>query len=424
MAEAILVPQVGQDLTEAKIIELHVKLGDQVKKGDLVAVVESEKASFDVEAFSEGVVINLPYDQGDIATVLEPLMFVGEPDETVSDKADTPTPGVVEDSADAMPVSGTSEPQTPRNDAVSRSSPIARRTAKEKGLDIALVSGTGPGGAVVLRDVETLEQTTKVSTSGPNTAGQGIELRTLQAGQGSPIVFLHGFGADLSSWRPMVGQLSVGSPIMALDLPGHGSSTSFEADSFASIAALVGESLRGLSGGVHLVGHSLGAAIATALTERGDLDIRSLTLLSPAGLGPSINGSFIDGFLAARTEAALNAWMRSLVHDPAALAPVLVRATLAARDDPALAGSLTRIAGSLFEGSTQLFSVAAALGRFDGPCSIIVGRQDAIIPFVETESEVPANAGFHRLPGVGHLPQVEAAGLVRNLIARTVRAAG
>ncbi len=60
MAQAILVPQVGQDLTEAKVVELHVKLGDRVKKGDLVAVVESEKASFEVEAFSEGVVISLP----------------------------------------------------------------------------------------------------------------------------------------------------------------------------------------------------------------------------------------------------------------------------------------------------------------------------------------------------------------------------
>jgi pyruvate dehydrogenase E2 component (dihydrolipoamide acetyltransferase) len=77
MAQPILVPQVGQDLTEAKIVELHVKLGDRVKKGDLVAVVESEKASFEVEAFAEGVVISLPYKVDDWAPVLEPLMLLG-----------------------------------------------------------------------------------------------------------------------------------------------------------------------------------------------------------------------------------------------------------------------------------------------------------------------------------------------------------
>ncbi|MEI6099467.1 MAG: biotin/lipoyl-containing protein, partial [Alphaproteobacteria bacterium] len=84
MAQPILVPQVGQDLTEAKIIELHVKLGDRVKKGDLVAVVESEKASFEVEAFCEGVVISLPFKAGDMATVLEPMMHLGQEGETLA----------------------------------------------------------------------------------------------------------------------------------------------------------------------------------------------------------------------------------------------------------------------------------------------------------------------------------------------------
>ena len=61
MADAILVPQVGQDLTEAKIVALNVKLGDSVAKGDIVAEVESEKATFEVEAFVAGIVISLPF---------------------------------------------------------------------------------------------------------------------------------------------------------------------------------------------------------------------------------------------------------------------------------------------------------------------------------------------------------------------------
>lgn len=417
MADAILVPQVGQDLTEAKIVELHVKLGDTVKKGDLVAVVESEKASFDVEAFSSGVVIDLPFKAGDVAPVLEPLMLLGQPGEVVGGRAPEAAAAPVAVPAPAQPA-----PLAVAASGTLRASPVARRMAQARELDLGRIAGTGPAGAVVLRDVDAVAVPVAARAEG---AGEGpLELRTLQAGQGSPIVFLHGFGADLSSWRPMVGQLPLGLPMMALDLPGHGASAGHDAADFAGLVEAVGQTLRGLHGGVHLVGHSLGAALAAALTARGDLDIRSLTLLAPAGLGASVDGAFVEGFLAARTEAALAAWMRRLVADPASLAPVLVRATLEARKAPGLVEAQARVARGVFEGSTQLFSVAQALGRYGGPCTVVVGREDTIVSSRETEAQVPPNVALHRLPGVGHLPQVEAADLVRTLITRTVRAAG
>lgn len=430
MAEAILVPQVGQDLTEAKVVELHVKLGDKVKKGDLVAVVESEKASFEVEAFSEGVVISLPWKVGDVATVLEPLMHVGAEGEVVAaaktavpDPVGTAVPQTVHTLA-PMPVSATPAPvptpaPSPVEAAVSggdRASPVARRMAADHGLSIGRIAGTGPRGAVVLRDV--------AAAVAAAPAGGALELRTLQSGQGTPVVFIHGFGADLSSWRPLVARIGLGSPMMALDLPGHGGSQGHGAADFAALVDAVGATLRSLHGGVHLVGHSLGAAVAAALTERGDLDVRSLTLIAPAGLGASVDGDFVDGFLSARSEGALAAWMRRLVSDPASLAPVLVRATLAARDEAGLVPAQTRVARGVFEGSTQLFNVAAALRAYRGPCSVIAGRDDAIVPLREIEAAVPAHVALHRLDRVGHLPQVEAADLVQTVIARTVRSAG
>ena len=436
MAEAILVPQVGQDLTEAKVVELHVKLGDKVKKGDLVAVVESEKASFEVEAFSEGVVISLPWKVGDVATVLEPLMHVGAEGEVVAEArmaVPDPVPPAVPQTVHThapLPVSATPAPapapapaQPPAQPQVEakvsggdRASPVARRVAADHGLTIGRIAGTGPRGAVVLRDVEA------AVAAAP--AGGALELRTLQSGQGTPVVFIHGFGADLSSWRPLVARIGLGSPMMALDLPGHGGSQRHGAADFAALVDAVGATLRSLHGGVHLVGHSLGAAVAAALTERGDLDVRSLTLIAPAGLGASVDGDFVDGFLSARSEAALAAWMRRLVSDPASLAPVLVRATLAARDEAGLVPAQTRVARGVFEGSTQLFNVVAALRAYRGPCSVIAGRDDAIVPLREIEAAVPAHVALHRLDRVGHLPQVEAADLVQSVIARTVRSAG
>ena len=430
MAHPILVPQVGQDLTEATIIELHVKLGDRVKKGDLVAVVESEKASFEVEAFVAGVVISLPYKTGDVAPVLTPLMLLGEVGEVVTAKA-APAPAKAADvavvpaplapiPAPVHPAVATPKPVPANQSAVAptglRASPVARRIASDHGMDVTRIAGTGPFGAVVLRDVD-------AALAANGASGGMLDLRTLKSGTGTPVVFLHGFGADLSSWRPLIGRIGLDNPMMALDLPGHGASQGHGAADFAAIVATVGQTLRTLPGGVHLVGHSLGAAVATALTERGDLDVRSLTLISPSGLGPSIAGDFVEGFLAARSEAALAAWMRRLVYDPASLASVLVRATLTAREAAGLTLAQSRVASAVFEGSTQLFSTTAALRAYKGPCAVIIGREDAIVPPREVEAAVPAHVALYRLDRVGHLPQVEAADLVQTLIARTIRSA-
>lgn len=418
MAQPILVPQVGQDLTEAKIVELHVKLGDHVKKGDLVAVVESEKASFDVEAFAEGVVISLPFKVDDWAPVLEPLMLLGTEGEgaaTASVTANAPAPAVVPQAASPAPMLAPQPAAVAFADGL-RASPAARRAAADQGIDIKTMSGTGPAGAVILRDI----------AAAPSRARQtgGVALRRLQSGYGTPVIFIHGFGADLSAWRPLVGRISLGLPMMALDLPGHGGSAALSVSGFEDIIAAVGHALRDISDGVHLVGHSVGAAVAMALTARGDLDVRSLSLLSPAGLGPTVDGAFVDGFLAAQTEAALAAWMRRLVHDPAKLAPVLVRATLSAREDAGLVAAQRRVARAIFEGGTQLFSTTAPLHAFTGPCTVIVGREDTIVSATEIAAATPPQAALHRLPGVGHLPQIEAADLVVTLISRTIRAAG
>jgi pimeloyl-ACP methyl ester carboxylesterase len=101
-----------------------------------------------------------------------------------------------------------------------------------------------------------------------------------------------------------------------------------------------------------------------------------------------------------------------------------VRATLAARADQGLIAAQTRVARGVFEGGTQLFNVVAALRRYSGPCSVIAGRDDAIVPLREVEAALPAHVALYRLDKVGHLPQVEAAELVQTIIARTVRSAG
>ncbi|ODA93768.1 hypothetical protein BFX40_13425 [Mesorhizobium sp. SEMIA 3007] len=427
-------PQVGQDLTEGKITALNVKVGDKVKKGDIVAEVESEKAVFEVEAFETGTVLEIRYNVGDMAIVLEPIIMVGEEGEILETVS---TVGFAGEDAEAIvsraaPEQATREVETAfLKTGTGGSSPLARRLAALAGVDIAAVKGSGSRGAVVKRDIENYQRgkpgvSSVVAFTGGAAASSGgaLPIRTLQAGTGDPVLLIHGFGAELSAWRPFVAHLGLTNPILALDLPAHGASAALPATDFESLtasvrSALCGERIERL----HLVGHSLGAAVAANIAGGGDLDIRSLSLLSPAGLGPKINGDFVAGFLSSSSEAALKIWLELLVHDPASLPGVLVRATLAAREGTPLASNQARLASGVFSANTQLFSIREALQRFAGPSRVIVGREDQIIP-AEQSDAVPAHVGLYRLANIGHLPQLEAARLVGRLVAENVRSAG
>ena len=420
MADAILVPQVGQDLTEAKIVAINVKLGDKVAKGDIVAEVESEKATFEVEAFVAGIVISLPYGVGDLAPVLEPLMHLGQAGETIGAAVVAPAPAGIE-TPPAVSPQPSAAPAQAVADGTGRSSPLARRMAAQNGLQLDRIAGTGPRGAVVMRDVAAALKA-QPTLSAPLTLRSG--LKSLQAGTGTPVVFLHGFGAELAAWLPLVARIAVPNPMLGADLAGHGAATARTAAGFDALvddmAQRLGEA--GISS-AHLVGHSLGAAVAVALADRGDLDIRSMTLIAPAGLGHWINGDFIAGFVAAKTEAALRVWMQNLVHAPDRLGDAMVRAAFAARAATATPGALNALAATLFEGNTQLFSIRPALQRLNCTCRMIFGVQDAILRASDAEG-LPGMIGVHRLVGVGHLPQVEAASLVGRLIAETIRSVG
>lgn len=420
MSENILCPQVGQDLTEAKVVALHVKLGDSVKKGMIVAEVESEKATFEVEAFATGIVIKLPYQVGDTATVLEPLVVLGS-------DADAKAPVVQQPkiSTKSGAVSAPHEivPLAPSRVAVSgqgRSSPLARRIAVGAGLAIETIPGTGPHGAVVLRDVENL-----VGASGKiATASTGLNVKSLKDGKGVPVVFIHGFGAEIAAWRQIAMAIALPNTLLGIDLPGHGASPDAAAPGFVSIVDAVASTLRSIGTEFHLVGHSLGAAVAIALSAQNGLTIKSLTLFAPAGMGATVDGAFVAAFLAAKSEAALSAQMKRLVNDPADLPTSMVKATQAAREAGPVTVRQSKVAAGIFEGSTQLFSVRAELAKYQGPCRVILGQRDGIIPPTETERNLPAGIALHRFDTAGHLPFLEQQNLAARLIAETVRSSG
>jgi pyruvate dehydrogenase E2 component (dihydrolipoamide acetyltransferase) len=151
MATEILMPQVGQDIETATIVEWHKKENDTVNKGDIIATVESDKATFDVEAYESGVLLKRLYEEGQEVKVLTPIAYLGESGESVEEipsSSELSQTVVTPDSS----ISTVSPEKSKRNDKVI-ASPSARRLAKEKGIDLKNVTGTGPEGRITREDV-------------------------------------------------------------------------------------------------------------------------------------------------------------------------------------------------------------------------------------------------------------------------------
>ena len=102
----------------------------------------------------------------------------------------------------------------------------------------------------------------------------------------------------------------------------------------------------------------------------------------------------------------------------------MLKATHAAREAGPVTERQAKVAAGVFEGSTQLFSVRSELAKYPGPCRVIIGQQDGIIPPGETQRSLPPGIALHRFDNVGHLPFLEEQNLSVRLITETVRSSG
>jgi len=140
-------PSLGADMDEGKLIAWKVKPGDQVKRGDIFAVVETPKAAVDVEIWQDGVVHELITQPGEtipVGTVMARLAAAGEA--PAAAPAPRPAPAVAPAAAPVAAPAG-----VPTRHPVS---PAARKHARELGVDVEQLPGSGPHGAVTVEDVE------------------------------------------------------------------------------------------------------------------------------------------------------------------------------------------------------------------------------------------------------------------------------
>ena len=174
MAEIVRMPKLSDTMTEGVVAKWHKKVGDKVKSGELLADIETDKATMEFESFQDGVLLHIGVEKGKAAPVDSILAILGKEGENVSSliaaeknkpsvKAEEKTPPakaepVKETVAEKKVVSPAPtyghQYSANNNDGRLKVSPLAKRLANEKGIKVNAVMGTGDGGRVVKRDIE------------------------------------------------------------------------------------------------------------------------------------------------------------------------------------------------------------------------------------------------------------------------------
>lgn len=229
MATQVIMPKLSPTMEEGQLSRWLKKEGDQVSMGEPLAEIDTDKATMEMQALGNGVLRKILIQEGDSAPLGQIIAIIADPDEDISaltnqtdssQPAKSPTPSEKETEPEGAAASsdkaddagkltervaattdgagnGRGEPRQPENASTSRLivSPLAARMAAESGIDLRSISGTGPGGRIIKRDIEELISSGKVGTP----AEAGAPQRHLRAVEPSP--FQKSPTAEASAYR-------------------------------------------------------------------------------------------------------------------------------------------------------------------------------------------------------------------------------
>lgn len=354
--QAIVMPKWGLAMREGMLAAWHVREGDRIAKGQELADIETSKIANVFESPVSGRLRRLVAREGEVLPVGALLAVVAD---------------------DAV-----SEPEIDAFIADFRS----RLAASEESA--AQAQGPEP------RTIEAGPWRIRVLEAGPTAA--------------PAMVFLHGYGGDLTSWGLVQSALAARSRTLALDLPGHGgSSKRLERGDASELAEAVAATMDALGvARAHLVGHSLGGAVAIRLAQQAQDRVTGLTLLAPAGLGPEIAMAYIEGFQRETRPKKLRAVLEMLTHEPAVIGREMVEEVLRYKRLDGVAEALARIARAHFADGRQLLDLRPVLAGLTVPTAILWGREDRILPASQAQG-LPPSVQVTVLEACGHLPQLE-----------------
>ena len=160
MAKEITMPALSPSMTEGVLAKWHKKVGDTIKPGEVIAEVETDKATMDLEAFDKGTLLAIAAPEGAKVAVNGRIAVIGEPGEKVeavsapAPSKPAPAPATTTASS-SVPVSAPAPVPAPISTSGRvKASPLAKKIAAEKGVDLSRLAGSGPGGRIVRKDVE------------------------------------------------------------------------------------------------------------------------------------------------------------------------------------------------------------------------------------------------------------------------------
>jgi pyruvate dehydrogenase E2 component (dihydrolipoamide acetyltransferase) len=159
MAKEVRLPKLGQTMEEGTVVSCHVKVGDEVKKGDVIFEIETDKATLEMESPANGFVKHILAKLDQTFPVGTPIMVIGDKDETVPQSFVDALLGVTSaaPSATAAPAPTAAEPAKPAGRIMA--SPRAKKMAEELGVDLTTIRGTGPAGKITEADIQKAAET-------------------------------------------------------------------------------------------------------------------------------------------------------------------------------------------------------------------------------------------------------------------------
>lgn len=381
----LAMPRLGETMTEGVIIRWLVAEGADYARGDAILEIETDKTAAEVPALSDGRLVKILAAEGARLPVGAPIAEVTGEVEAV-------------ETAAAPPVESPAAPPPKPRSAISsdgrrRATPLARRLARDAGVSLEHIAGSGRRGRIERRDVERATG----AASGPS----AVHIAFDKLGdKGETFLLIHGFAGDRSSWVATASGIArAGHTAIVPDLPGHGASKA-EAASLDELVAAMSDFAASLPGALHLVGHSLGGAVATGLASRLGAKAASLTLIAPAGTGREIDSGFVLGMAAATTAGEVAHLLRLLGPKADGLSDAAVAALAAQLGQ----GRLKALARALVGPAGQKLDILRALAKLaeELPVRALIGTEDRVIPAAQALN-LPPPVAVHFL-SAGHMP--------------------
>jgi pyruvate/2-oxoglutarate dehydrogenase complex dihydrolipoamide acyltransferase (E2) component len=420
-------PRLGETMEEGRIVKWLKTPGEAFTRGEAIIEIETDKTVAEFPALTDGTLLGILHGEGDMVTVGDAIarIRIAAPDVPPPTH---PAPPQAENIG-ASPTIGMHQPQRPVAPTDSghgpvRATPLARRLARQNGLNIRQLMGTGRRARIEEADVLAAigGAATRPATT---TATQGALFADLprgrmayldnQSGTDKPILLLHGFAGDRTAWAAVAAGLRrAGRRVLIPDLPAHGL-TKIDAASVDDLSTDLGTFLDQVASrqSVQIVAHSLGAVAAIDLASALPGRVSGLDLITPAGLGLEIDADFIFGMANAKAPGEIAHLLRRLTVNRLELSPAALgelAQDLARGRLVTLADSIVGSAGQTVDRLGRLNKLAEAI-----PVRILAGIEDRIIPWRHAMSVSPRVA-LHLFSRSGHMPQWDQPGDVIDII--------